>query len=79
MRLPLILSLASLALSACGSGSLPEQQWYSHYERVCARSGDKPLPLESFRRIAARHVPRIQSIDGITIYCEVLPNIPADA
>lgn len=61
------------------AGSMSEDEWFEHYQAICKRSGDKPLALESFRRIASRYVPRIQQIDGKTYYSEVLPLIPESA
>ncbi len=60
-------------------GVMAEKDWFDHYEAVCARSNDKPLPLDSFRRIASRHVPRIGLVEGVTHYFEVLPLIAEDA
>lgn len=61
------------------AGSMKEAEWYQSYCEICERSGDQPLPVESFRRIASRYVPRIQQIEGETFYQEVLPLIPANA
>lgn len=61
------------------SGSLPEADWYEHYTNVCKRSRDVPLSLDAFRRVAARAVPVIQEVDGVTHYQQVLPLIPTDA
>ena len=58
------------------SGALPEDEWYAHYVEVCQRSNDEPLPLESFRRIASRYVPRMGLADGRMYYHEILPVIP---
>lgn len=61
------------------SGSMPEQQWYAHYVEICARSNDVPLPVESFRRIAAPYIPSIVQIEGQVYYQRVLPLLPANA
>lgn len=60
-------------------GSMPEEDWYSLYASICKRSNDRPLSLESFRRIAARYVPRISDVDGQTTYFEMMPLMPENA
>jgi hypothetical protein len=54
-------------------GSLPEADWYKHYQDVCKDSSDTPLPLTSFRRFAERYIPEISEIDGTHYYKGVLP------
>lgn len=61
------------------SGCMTEAQWYEHYCAVCSRSSDTPLPIETFRRMAERHVPRTGEVDGETYYYEILPVIPEGA
>lgn len=61
------------------AGVMSEREWYEHYEAVCRRSNDQPLPLESFRRIAGRFIPRIGDVNGETHYFEVLPLIAEGA
>jgi hypothetical protein len=37
-------------------GALLEREWFEQYADICRRQNDVPLPIESFRRIAARNV-----------------------
>lgn len=57
-------------------GNLPEVDWHEHYSKVCRNTGDQPLSVGEFRRIASRFVPRISDVEGTTTYFEVLPVIP---
>jgi hypothetical protein len=58
-------------------GQLTEADWYRHYCGVCERSGDVPLPVESFRRFAQRYV-TVKEIGGTTYFLHVLPLIPKE-
>jgi hypothetical protein len=66
-------------------GSLPEDEWYDLYCSVCRRNYRRPLPLESFRRIARSYLERdpvrgsIRQIDGVWHYYGALPLIPQGA
>lgn len=60
-------------------GSLAEKDWHEHYSKICRNTGDVPLSVGEFRRIASRFVPRISDVDGSTTYFEVLPVVPAIA
>lgn len=62
---------------APGAGEL-EAKWFGLYAEVCMRSNDVPLPIESFRRIAANFIPTISDLDGSVYYRDVLPVIPSD-
>ncbi len=55
------------------SGSLPEDEWFNHYEAVCRASKDTALPLATFRRVASQFVPTILPIDGKVFYKGVMP------
>lgn len=59
-------------------GQLTEADWYGHYCKVCARSNDKPLPVEAFRWIARRYVPAIKEVGGTTYFLHVLPLLPKE-
>lgn len=61
------------------AGAMPESEWYQHYESICNRSQDAPLPIENFRRIAASFIPRMHPIEGAWHYFERLPYIPENA
>lgn len=60
-------------------GALAEDEWYDHYSAICRKSNDQPLPVDTFRRIAANHVTSIQAVDGVTRYYGWLPVIPEQA
>jgi hypothetical protein len=59
-------------------GQLTEADWYGHYCKVCARSNDKPLPVESFRWLARKFVPAVKEVGGVTYYLHVLPLVPKE-
>ena len=74
--------LARYFFSQCtrpvAAGALSESEWYAHYRAICERSNDKPLPVDSFRRIARSFLPVVE-IDGQHFYKEYLPIIPKNA
>jgi len=55
------------------SGVLPEEDFYRHYGEICRQSNDAPLPVETFRRIAAKFVSTMEDIDGKKFYRGILP------
>lgn len=61
------------------SGAMPECEWYEHYCAICKKSNDIPLPIESFRRVASRFIPRMYPVGGEWQYFEQLPLIPENA
>lgn len=61
------------------AGAMTEEEWYEHYTAICRRSNDTPLPIESFRRVAMRFVPRMHPVEGQWQYFERLPLIPDNA
>jgi len=64
------------------AGSLLEREWYDLYAEICRRHNDTPIPLEGFRRIAARNkgmvIADIESGGGMEKhYLGYLPFVPA--
>lgn len=64
------------------AGSLLEREWYDLYAEICRRHNDTPIPLEGFRRIAARNkgmvIADIESGSGMEKhYLGYLPFVPA--
>lgn len=64
-------------------GSLPESEWYDLYGSISRRHHMRPLPVESFRRIARTYLEpmrgTIRQIDGVWHYYGALPVVPAGA
>lgn len=60
-------------------GSMSEADWYEQYAAICKRSGDVPMAIESFRRVASRYVPEIGEVDGQLFYKGWLPLVPQEA
>jgi hypothetical protein len=60
------------------AGSMSEEEWYGLYAEICRSHNDHPVPMEMFRREAARlHGIIIQNIEGTTHYSGYLPMVPA--
>jgi hypothetical protein len=58
------------------TGSLPESDWYKHYQDICTRQGDTAMSLDSFRWFARKYVPAMQKVEGQYYYGQVLPYLP---
>lgn len=63
-------------------GAMPEREWYEQYESFCRHLNGKALPLESFRRVAARYVPGmgLSDVEGKRqyVYFGALPVLPKE-
>lgn len=61
-------------------GSMAESDWYEQYQDICRRHNSSSVPVDNFRRIAARNVGLIiQDIDGVKHYQGYLPYVPERA
>lgn len=55
------------------SAQTPEATIYSHYQALCAQRGVTAFNLATFRRLSAQHVRATVEMNGLQLYCHVLP------